>query len=218
MMHQPRVQPRYVYWLGVVGSIMLASAPTTTLAQIAGDGTLGTQVNGALTAPCTGNCIITNGATRGSNLFHSFQQFSLPNGDFAGFVTTPAIQNVIVRVTGVGQPFISNINGTIATVNAAVTAINPANFFLLNPNGIIFGSRATLNIGGSFLASTANRMQFADGTEFRTNDPAPLLTVSIPTGLQFNGTPANIQMQGSFLSQDKRTALVTLSLWAVTSR
>lgn len=89
---------------------------SSALGQIAGDGSLGTQVNGSLTAPCTGNCIITEGAVRGSNLFHSFQQFSLPNGDFAGFVTTPAIQNVIVRVTGVGQPFVSNINGTIGLV------------------------------------------------------------------------------------------------------
>ena len=187
-------------WAGAIAGAFLASYPIATLAQVTGDGTLGTQVNGALTAPCTGTCIITNGATKGSNLFHSLRQFSLPNGDFAGFVTTPAIQNVIVRVTGVGQPFISNINGTIATVNAAVTAINPANFFLINPNGIIFGPNASLLIGGSFLATTANRMQFADGTEFRTDDPAPLLTVSVPTGLQFNAVPGSIQMQGVNLS------------------
>lgn len=179
-------------WVGAIGGILLATYPTIAIAQIAGDGTLGTQVNGALTAPCTGNCIITNGATRGRNLFHSFRQFSLPNGDFAGFVTTPAIENVIVRVTGVGQPFISNINGTIQTSN-------PANFFLLNPNGIVFGPGATLNIGGSFLATTGSRMQFADGIEFRTNDPTPLLTVSVPIGLQF-GTPEGfIQLQGSRL-------------------
>lgn len=187
-------------WAGAIAGAFLASYPIATLAQVTGDGTLGTQVNGALTAPCTGTCIITNGATKGSNLFHSLRQFSLPNGDFAGFVTTPAIQNVIVRVTGVGQPFISNINGTIATINAAGTAINPANFFLLNPNGIIFGPNASLLIGGSFLATTANRMQFADGAEFNTADPAPLLTISVPTGLQFGQTPGEIQMQGSFLS------------------
>jgi filamentous hemagglutinin family protein len=118
---------------GILGAIMLAIFSNGAIAQVAGDGTLGTQVNGNAIAPCTGTCIITNGATRGANLFHSFRQFSLPNGDVAGFVTTPAIQNVIVRVTGVGSPFISNINGTIA-------ASNPANFFLLNPNGILFGS------------------------------------------------------------------------------
>ena len=173
--------------LGVV--VLLAPAQ----AQIQGDGTLNTQVNGNLTAPCAGNCDITNGTTRSGNLFHSFRQFSLPNGDFANFITTPAIQNVIVRVTGIGQPFISNINGTIATSN-------PVNFFLLNPNGIVFGAGAALNIGGSFLATTADRMVFQDGTAFRTTDPAPLLTITAPIGLGFTGVPQNIELRSSFLS------------------
>ncbi|KAM3104921.1 two-partner secretion domain-containing protein, partial [Phormidesmis sp. 146-33] len=116
----------WLSWVGAIGGVLLAVYPTATLAQVAGDGTLGTEVNGSAIAPCTGACIITNGATRGNNLFHSFQQFSLPDGDLAGFVTDPTIQNVIVRVTGQGDAFISNINGTIATSN-------PANFFLLNP-------------------------------------------------------------------------------------
>jgi filamentous hemagglutinin family protein len=174
-------------WLaGVISIALVAGCPATwAIAQVAGDGSLGTQVNGAAITPCTGRCIITNGTTRGGNLFHSFRRFSLPNGDFAGFVTTPTIQNVIVRVTGVGSSFISNINGTIATSN-------PANFFLLNPNGILFGPNTTLNIGGSFLATTASRMQFADGTEFRTDAPTPLLTISVPIGLQFGQTPGSI--------------------------
>ncbi len=199
-------------WVSMVAVTLLAFYPISTSAQVAGDGTLGTQVNGSTIAPCTGNCIITNGALRGSNLFHSLRQFSLPNGDFAGFVTTPAIQNVIVRVTGVGQPFISNINGTIATVNANVTAINPTNFFLLNPNGIIFGPNASLLIGGSFLATTANRMQFADGTEFRTNDPAPLLTVSVPIGLQMGQAPGEIRMQGTFFSAGQTDSFSNFAL------
>ncbi len=178
--------------------ILIMTAPAK--AQIASDGTLGTRVNGSLTAPCTGNCLITNGATRGNNLFHSFRQFSLPNGDFAGFVTAPAIQNVIVRVTGVGQPFVSTINGTIATVNATATAVNPANFFLLNPNGIVFGANARVLTGGSFLATTADRMLFQDGTELRTTDSAPLLTVNVPIGLGFTGVPNDIILQGSRLS------------------
>jgi filamentous hemagglutinin family protein len=174
--------------------ISASIAPAT--AQMTGDETIGTQVNGSIAAPCIGNCTITNGATRGNNLFHSFQRFSLPNGDIANFQISPTIQNVIVRVTGVGQPFISNLNGTIQTSN-------PANFFLLNPNGILFGPRATLNIGGSFLATTADRMQFADGTQFRTTDPMPLLSINVPTGLQFNNNPGTIQMQRSVLAVEK---------------
>ncbi|MCY7393462.1 MAG: filamentous hemagglutinin N-terminal domain-containing protein, partial [Leptolyngbyaceae cyanobacterium CAN_BIN12] len=99
-------------------------------AQIVPDGTLGTQVFGAC-GGTGGACGVINGTTRGSNLFHSFQQFSLPNPtDGAGFVIAPAIQNVIVRVSGVGQPFISNINGIIATF-APTGTLTPANFFLL---------------------------------------------------------------------------------------
>jgi len=205
MAQKRRWQRDRTLWASIVGATLVTVYPLTTCAQIAGDGSLGTQVNGAAIAPCTGNCIITNGATRGSNLFHSLRQFSLPNGDFAGFITTPAIQNVIVRVTGVGQPFISNINGTIATSN-------PANFFLLNPNGILFGPGAALNIGGSFLATTANRMQFADGTEFRTDAPAPLLTISVPIGLQFGRTPGTIQARETRLAAGQTDAFGDFAL------
>ena len=197
-----------------VGSLMLGillmTAPAK--AQIAGDGTLGTQVNGSLAAPCTGRCIITNGATRGSNLFHSFYQFSLPNGDLAAFVTNPAIQNVIVRVTGVGQPFVSNINGTIATFDATTGNLAARNFFLLNPNGIVFSANARVLTGGSFLATTADRMIFQDGTEFRTTDPAPLLTINVPIGLGFTGVPKDITLQGSRLSASSKDSFRDFAL------
>jgi filamentous hemagglutinin family protein len=193
MAQKQRSQSDRAGWAELISVIFLSFYPIATPAQMVGDSTLGTQVNGSEVNPCTGVCIITNGTTRGSNLFHSFRQFSLPNQDVAGFITTSAIQNVIVRVTGVGQPFISTINGTIATSN-------PANFFLLNPNGIIFGPGAFLDIGGTFLATTADRMRFADGTEFLTDAPTPLLTVSVPIGLQLSQTPKNIQMQGTFFS------------------
>jgi filamentous hemagglutinin family protein len=181
--------PRPAKILGLAaGLAILGFFATPAPAQIVPDGTLGTQAIPVTLGACAGAggvCGITTGTTRGSNLFHSFRQFSLPNGDFAAFVTNPTIQNVIVRVTGQGNGFISNINGTIATVNPTLTVINPANFFLINPNGIVFGSGARLLNGGSFLASTAERMLFQDGTAFDTRDQTsnPLLTVSVPIGL-----------------------------------
>jgi filamentous hemagglutinin family protein len=181
--------------LVTIGSLLWGIVPTATLAQITSDGSLGTLVNGSANISCTGRCNITQGTTRGNNLFHSFRQFSLPDGNVAGFNTAPTIRNVFVRVTGVGTPFISNINGTIATRN-------PANFFLLNPNGIIFGPNAALNIGGAFLATTANRMQFADGAEFRLDTPDRLLTISAPIGLQLGQMPGAIQMQSAVLAAD----------------
>ncbi|MDX2230580.1 MAG: filamentous hemagglutinin N-terminal domain-containing protein [Leptolyngbyaceae cyanobacterium bins.349] len=180
------------------GSLLL---PSVTQAQIQADPTLGTVVTPFTPGACVGAggiCDITNGTERGSNLFHSFQQFSLPNGDRASFITNPTIRNVLVRVTG---NTITNINGTIETLDINFNPV-ARNFFLLNPNGIIFGPNAGILVGGSFLASTAERMVFQDGTVFDTRDTTvnPLLTVSVPTGLQMGQTPREIRMQGSFLS------------------
>ncbi|MDF5729519.1 MAG: filamentous hemagglutinin N-terminal domain-containing protein [Rhizonema sp. PD38] len=188
-----RVGTRLGWFLGA-SLCAVAFSGNSAVAQITPDKSLGTQVNGSLTAPCGGGvCAITNGSQRGGNLFHSFSQFSLPNSsDVADFQISPAIQNVIVRVTGVGTPFVSNINGTIQTSN-------PANFFLLNPNGIRFGPSARLNVGGTFLATTANRLDFKDGTQFTTTDPVPLLTITAPIGLGLTGASGNITMQSSYL-------------------
>lgn len=186
-------------------------------AQVLPDSTLGTQVVPGTPGGCTGGgglCSIFNGSTRGSNLFHSFQQFSLPNGDVAAFITNPDIQNVIVRVTGVGSSFVSNINGTIATTDPTITTVIPTNFFLLNPNGIVWGPNAQILVGGSFLASTAERMLFQDGTVFDTRAPdiAPLLTVSVPVGLQMGATPGSIQMQSTLFGAGLNSEFSSLTL------
>jgi filamentous hemagglutinin family protein len=135
--------------------------------------------------------LIQGGTKAGNNLFHSFQDFSIPTGEIANFNNTLDIQNIISRVTGKS---ISNIDGLIKVSGTA-------NLFLINPNGIIFGQNARLDIGGSFLASTANSFKFADGTEFSTLVPqtVPLLTVSVPVGLQYRNNPGNIQVLGSNL-------------------
>jgi filamentous hemagglutinin family protein len=157
------------------------------VAQVTSDGTTNTTVNSI-----GNNFNIINGIEKGNNLFHSFSNFSIPTGGSATFnlINTPNINTIFSRVTG-GN--VSNIDGVIRTVNSS----NPVSLFLLNPNGIIFGQNAKLDIGGSFIGTTANSIKFADGSEFSTDiTTAPLLTIAAPVGLQMGGNSSVIQVQG----------------------
>ncbi|MBT9311495.1 beta strand repeat-containing protein [Leptothoe kymatousa] len=158
--------------------------------QVSGDGTVGTLVNGALSSACnTGVCSITGGTTVGNSLFHSFDQFSLQAGDQAQFENI-GVDAIFSRVTG----GISSIDGIISTTTTA-----PTDIFLLNPQGIIFGANASLNIGGSFLASTADTMVFDNGAAFSASNPTQLgglLSISTPVGLQYGTNPGGIELQG----------------------
>jgi filamentous hemagglutinin family protein len=135
--------------------------------------------------------VITGGTQAGDNLFHSFREFSVPTGNRASFQQLDAdIANIFSRITGTS---VSNIDGAIEALQAD-RSLSSANLFLINPNGIIFGANASLNLGGSFIATSANSIRFADGTEFSAVDSqaSPLLTVSVPIGLQFGGNPGAI--------------------------
>lgn len=168
---------------GVLMSSVVVLAPPS-VAQIIPDETLGAEgsvvtegvdVRGAIADRIDG------GALRGANLFHSFSEFNVGEGQRVYFGNPAAVEHIFSRVTG-GDP--SDILGTLGVDGAA-------NLFFLNPNGIVFGENASLDIEGSFVGSAASSVIFPDGTAFSAAAPddSSLLTMSVPLGLQYGPNP-----------------------------
>ncbi len=151
----------------------------TAKAQIAADGTTLTTVN-----QNGNNFTIEQGDRLGDNLFHSFNEFSVPTLGSASFNNPTDIVNIFSRITG----------NNISDIDGLISANGAANLFLINPNGIIFGENASLNFGGSFFASTADSLLFEDNIEFSATNPTapPLLTINMPMGLNFGNNPGEI--------------------------
>jgi filamentous hemagglutinin family protein len=127
---------------------------------------------------------IEGGARRNSNLLHSFLEFNIKEGQKIYFANPEGVVNIVTRVTG----------GNISEILGTLGVDGNANLFLINPNGIFFGQNAQLDLRGSFLASTASSIKFADGYEFSatSTQSQPLLTISTPVGLSFDNSPGRI--------------------------
>ena len=145
----------------ILAALLLIADVQTVMSQVSppitsttGSGSLGTIVT------TQDHVVQITGGIRpdnGTNLFHSFGEFSVPNNNIANFLNDSgsATSNILGRVTG-GN--VSNIFGTIQT-----SGFGNATLFLMNPAGIIFGPNATLNVGGSVAFTTADYLRLGEG-------------------------------------------------------
>lgn len=142
--------------------------------------------------------LIQGGATRRkATVFHSFEKFNVSEDQAVYFDNPSGIRTIVSRVTGNGP---SNIAGTLGLWNRMVGTLGNADLFFINPRGIAFGPKAALDLNGSFIASTATSVNFGDEYQFSTIHPSspPLLTINIPTGLQFSMPGTTISSQAAF--------------------
>ncbi|GAA6617611.1 filamentous hemagglutinin N-terminal domain-containing protein [Scytonema sp. NUACC26] len=187
------------YWQFLTSSVFFTGTVAVwdcAHAQLVTDTTLGNE-SSIVTPNVVINGIVSDridgGAIRGINLFHSFSEFNVGEGRGIYFSNPSGTENILSRVTG-NNP--SNILGTLG-----VTGGN-ANLFLINPNGIIFGTNGSLDVKGSFVATTANGVQFDNlGFFSATNPEAPssLLTIN-PRALFFNQINQNAAIQNSSIA------------------
>ncbi|MEG4275682.1 filamentous hemagglutinin N-terminal domain-containing protein, partial [Microcoleus sp. M2_C5] len=169
--------------VAIFGTLLVGGGDRAN-AQIVPDNTLGAEnsvVTPNVNIPGIQGDRIDGGAIRGANLFHSFEQLSVPEGRGAYFTNPAGISNILSRVTGANR---SEINGRLGVDGNA-------NLFLINPNGIVFGPSASLDLQGSFLATTANAVKLGDIGLFSASQPSSsnLLSVS-PSALWFNAVAA----------------------------
>ena len=192
--------------LTVAGTLI--AIPLSTPAQIQPDDTLGaesSQVIRDVEIRGFSSDRVEGGAIRGNNLFHSFQKFNIQQGRGAYFANPASITNIFSRVTG-SNP--SEINGTLGV-------LGNANLFFLNPNGMIFGSGARLDLNGAFVATTGSAFLFPNGSKFGTINPqsAPILSVNVtaPVGIELAGNSGGrILVQGSHLKTDFQQTLALI--------
>ena len=170
-----------------VGQCQVSTALTS-------DGSLGTSVSRS-------NNIynIQDGTTIGSNLFHSFANFSVGVGDIASFNGPAGIENILTRVTGGMR---SEIFGTIRS------QIPEANLFLMNPAGVLFGPSASLDLTGSFHITTADYIGLGENGIFHAElNKTSVLTTAPPSAFGFlvNSPKAILGEQSTLQIQPGKT-------------
>ena len=149
--------------------------------------------------------LIEGGATRGSNLFHSFLDFNIDEAERVYFNSPAGVESILGRVTGSN---LSNINGLLGTTGASDAAL-----ILMNPNGIVFGENARLDVKGAFTATTAAGVQMGEMGFFSATEPEidNLLSIT-PSAYFFNNLSdiGDIEISGSRLQVPNGESLMLL--------
>ncbi|MFT5404357.1 MAG: filamentous hemagglutinin family protein, partial [Verrucomicrobiales bacterium] len=150
----------------------LLTSAAIAQAQIVADGSLGTRVSG----PSNG-IVISDGFRNGQNLFHSFDSFSVNVGEVASFAESLGVSRILARVTG---PNRSEIQGILRA---------QSDLYLMNPNGVLFGEGATLEVNGLFVATTVDSIKLGESGEFSVSQRGDLslLTFDAPEAFGFSG-------------------------------
>lgn len=123
--------------------------PLAVTAQVVPDNTMGIQVIQNIQINNVLSDRIDAGQQRGNNLFHSFSEFNINSGRGIYFTNPTNVINIFTRVTGTNA---SNLNGVLSV-------LGNANLFLMNPNGVVFGTGAKLDVKASFVGTTANSLK-----------------------------------------------------------
>jgi filamentous hemagglutinin family protein len=151
------------------------------------------------------------GQQYGGNLFHSFDQFDIQLNERATFSGPNSVSNIISRVIG----------GKASTINGVLESTIPdADFYLINPAGIIFGEGAKLNVQGSFYASTADYLRLGINGKFNATHPEDsVLTVAPPSDFGFLGSNrTSISFENTTLSVPDTLAITAGDIKLTNSR
>ena len=145
---------------------------------------------------------ISGGVQSGANLFHEFDKFDLKSGNIAIFSNPASIENIIANIQ----------SGKASYINSLIRVDGPANLFLLNKSGFIFGGGSILQVQGSFVASTANSLSFSDGFSYLTQRAnQQIKTMGKPVSLSVSRDSGSINIKGNghqfFFSELKGEAL-----------
>ncbi|MBF0572711.1 MAG: filamentous hemagglutinin N-terminal domain-containing protein, partial [Desulfamplus sp.] len=103
-----------------------------------------------------------------------------------------SIKNVISRVTG-GEK--SEIDGTLRS------NVGKADFYFINPKGVVFGQNAKVDVPAAFHVSTTDELKFKDGSSFKTSkSEQSTLTEATPESFGFlERQSATIEVNGKVI-------------------